>query len=67
MKTVHVSGKRKKAIARATARPGSGRIRVNNKLLDVVEPELIRIKMREPLILSGVIASNIDIDIIIGF
>ena len=63
MKAVHVSGKRKKAIARATARQGTGIVRVNNLLLDAFQPDLARIKMREPLLLADDAAAKIDIDV----
>ncbi|MCZ7384637.1 MAG: 30S ribosomal protein S9, partial [Candidatus Methanoperedens sp.] len=43
MKIVNSSGKRKTAIARATIREGKGRIRVNKKPIEIVEPELIRL------------------------
>jgi small subunit ribosomal protein S9 len=33
-KVVHTAGKRKMAIARATLKPGKGKIRVNSLLLD---------------------------------
>jgi len=63
MKLVHVSGKRKRAIARATLRQGNGRVRINNSLLDIYQPELYRLKLREPLLLAGDIATKVDIDV----
>ena len=42
---VHVSGKRKRAIARATAKPGKGNVKVNNKFLEVYQPELLRLRI----------------------
>lgn len=65
VKTVHTSGKRKSAIARATLREGKGIVRVNGVLLDVFEPEMARLKIREPLMLAKEIADKVDIDIII--
>jgi len=62
---VHVSGKRKSAIARATMRPGKGIVRVNGILLDVFEPKLARMKIREPLMLADEIASKVDVDIVV--
>ena len=62
-KVVHVSGKRKKAIARATLSEGKGVIRVNSKLLDVHEPEFARMKILEPLVLAGDLAKGLDIGI----
>ena len=62
-KVIHCSGKRKRAIAKATLRNGKGRVRVNNVMLDIYEPELYRMKIQEPLILAGDISNNLDIDI----
>ena len=63
MKITTVSGKRKKAIARAALRPGSGVVRINRILLDAIEPKTWRLRMREPLILAGDVAQSVDIDI----
>ncbi len=60
---VHVSGKRKRAIARATAREGKGVVRINRLLLDAYEPELARERMREPLVIAGNLAENVNIDV----
>ena len=50
-KVLVLSGKRKTAIARATVRPGKGRVRVNNVPVEIVEPKLARDKILEPLLL----------------
>ena len=63
MKNVNTSGKRKKAIARATLMQGSGLVRVNSIPLDFIEPKMSRLKLREPLILAGDIANKVDIDV----
>lgn len=63
MKIVNSSGKRKTAIARATIREGKGRIRVNKKPIEIVEPELIRLKMSEPLDFAGSVIPTVDIDV----
>ncbi len=63
MKIVNSSGKRKTAIARATIREGKGRIRVNKKPIEIVEPELIRLKMSEPLDFAGNVIPTVDIDV----
>ena len=56
-------GKRKKAIARASIKQGSGRVRINRRLLDNYEPRYIRMRMREPLILAEDLAKNADIQV----
>ncbi|MCW4021079.1 MAG: 30S ribosomal protein S9 [Candidatus Bathyarchaeota archaeon] len=52
-KVLVVSGKRRTAIARATVRQGTGRIRVNNVPLEIYEPEIAREKIFEPLLEVG--------------
>ena len=52
-KVLVVSGKRKTAIARATIRPGRGRIRINRIPLEMYEPEIARWKIMEPLLQAG--------------
>jgi len=63
MKVVHATGKRKRAIARATLKAGKGKIRINNIPLDFYEPKLARLKLREALILARDIVNKVDIDI----
>ncbi len=64
-KTVVTSGKRKSAIARAVVRAGTGRITINNVLLDNYEPEIAKMKLQEPLILSGENAAKVDVELTI--
>ncbi len=63
MKVIQATGKRKTAIARATLVKGKGRIRVNKNALDIIEPEMAKIKMMEPLMIAGDLAKKVDIDI----
>ncbi|MEE9525304.1 MAG: 30S ribosomal protein S9 [Candidatus Woesearchaeota archaeon] len=60
-KLVHMSGKRKRAVARATLKPGVGKVRINNKMIDVYGTKLARLRIKEPLILAGEIAAGVDI------
>ena len=57
------TGKRKEAIAKATIKPGKGRVRVNTKPLEIYDPEMARLKIKEPVQLVGDRAREIDIDI----
>ena len=52
-KVLVFSGKRKTAIARATVKPGKGRIRINNIPVEILEPKLPRDKIMELLLLIG--------------
>lgn len=63
MKPIHFSGKRKRAIARATLKEGKGVIRINNQLLDVYAPEMCKMKIMEPLILAGDDSKKVNIGI----
>ena len=62
-KLVNTSGKRKSAIARATVKPGKGRVRVNRKPIELMEPEVARLKMMEPLVLAREMALKVDINV----
>jgi small subunit ribosomal protein S9 len=53
MKVILTSGKRKTAIARAMIKEGKGRVKVNNVPVEIITPELSRIKILEPLLLAG--------------
>lgn len=58
---VLATGKRKEAIARATIRKGHGLVRINDRPLELVEPELVRFKIQEPLLMVGDRWKAIDI------
>jgi len=62
-KIILTSGKRKTAIARATIRPGKGRIRINKIPLEIWEPKIARDKIMEPLMLAGDAWKQVDIDV----
>jgi small subunit ribosomal protein S9 len=63
-KIIVVSGKRKTALARAIVRPGGGRIRINKIPVEIVEPEIAREKIMEPLMRAGEdIWKQVDIDV----
>jgi small subunit ribosomal protein S9 len=60
----NTSGKKKTAIARATVREGQGRVRLDGKPVELVEPELARLKMLEPFrIASDELRESVDVDI----
>ncbi|HIH50285.1 MAG: 30S ribosomal protein S9 [Candidatus Micrarchaeaceae archaeon] len=65
-KVVFVKSKRKSAIARASAKPGTGRIHVNGFDINVCEPLELRRIMAEPIGVSSItrdIARGLDINI----
>lgn len=58
------SGKRKNAIARAVLKPGTGKIRVNNIPINLMQPLLASQKVLEPLLLVGPdLYNKVDIDV----
>ncbi|WP_331233627.1 30S ribosomal protein S9 [Natronorarus salvus] len=59
----NTSGKKKTAVARATARDGSGRVRVNSVPIELVEPEIARLKMLEPFRIVDGVRDAVDLDV----
>ena len=57
------TGKRKEAIAKATIKPGKGRIRINSTPLEIYAPEMARLKMKEPVQLVGDRSDKVDVNI----
>jgi small subunit ribosomal protein S9 len=62
-KVVHVAGKRKQAVARATLREGTGIIRVNKLLLDHYGNKISRMKILEPLAIAEEVGKKVNIDV----
>jgi len=62
-KVVIVRGKRKRAIARATVKPGTGIVRVNTVLVDAIDNPLMRETIKEPLLLAPGVSSKLDINV----
>ena len=65
MKTIHQSGTRKTAVARATLTEGSGIVRLNSQLIISMPLTLFRSKVEEPLLLAGDTAKKVDISVTI--
>jgi len=63
IKKIQVSGKRKRAIARASISVGKGTIRINRQKLEVYEPEMQRMKIMEPLLIAGDTAKKVNIEV----
>jgi small subunit ribosomal protein S9 len=63
-KVLVVSGKRKTATARAVAKSGIGKVRINRTPIEIFQPEIAREKIMEPLIQAGdEVWKQLDIDI----
>ncbi|MCS3901405.1 30S ribosomal protein S9 [Methanococcus voltae] len=63
MKVINTVGKRRTAVARATAKEGNGRIRINKKPIELIDSKYLKMKLMEPVILAGEELNNINIDI----
>lgn len=66
MKIIQTSGKRKRAIARATVREGTGVIRINGIPVNKLTPDLARMKIEELLIIvhdEKLATVNIDVKV----
>lgn len=62
-KAIVVSGKRKRAVARATLKQGKGKIKINGVFLDNFADEVSRLRIKEPLVLIGDLVKKVDISI----
>ncbi|MFW6435684.1 MAG: 30S ribosomal protein S9 [Halovenus sp.] len=60
----NTSGKKKTAIARATVREGTGKVRIENQPVELVDPESAQLKMLEPFrITDDDLRDDVDIDV----
>jgi small subunit ribosomal protein S9 len=62
-KVVNTSGKRKTAIAKATVVKGVGRVRINQKPVELYEPAIARWKIMEPLRIAESHVAAVDINV----
>lgn len=60
---VFTVGKRKIATARAKVSPGSGKILINSKPLELWGDKISRLRIKEPLMLSGDLANKVNISV----
>ena len=60
----NTSGKKKTAIARATIRDGSGKVRIDSQPVELVDPEMAQLKILEAFrITDDDLRDSIDIDV----
>ena len=62
-KPILTTGKRKTAKARVTVEEGKGRVRINNVPVQYHEPLMAREMIMEPVLISGDVATKVDINI----
>ena len=60
---INTSGKRKCALAKAVLKEGKGIVRINSKLLDTLQPEFLKLRIMEPLLIAGDVAKKVDISV----
>merc|ERR1712129_515914 len=53
VQSVQVFGRKKTATAVAHCKRGNGLIKVNGRPLDLMEPDILRVKLQEPVLLLG--------------
>jgi small subunit ribosomal protein S9 len=65
MKKITIAtGKRKRAIAIAIVRPGTGKVKITGIPIEMYPVEMARLKMLEPLLLAGKsLRSKVDIEV----
>lgn len=64
-KIINVSGKRKRAIARATLTEGKGKIRINGQLLESFDNEIMKMRIMEPLIIAEDLSKGVNIKVVV--
>jgi len=62
-KVVQESGKRKRAIARATIKAGKGRVKINSANLENLHPTLARLKIQELIVLAPEQFKTVDVSV----
>ncbi len=64
MKIINSVGKRKNAVARAVIKAGKGQYRINKVPVKLVQPEVSRLRLLEPVRLSKSEADKLDISVV---
>lgn len=59
-KIIFSVGKRKRAVARAKVVPGTGKIMINSKPLEIWGNEFLRLRIKEPLLLAEDLGGKLD-------
>ncbi len=60
---INTTGQRKRAIARAIAKLGKGNVFINQTPVDLIQPEIARLLIKEPLVLAGDSVKSLDISV----
>ena len=57
------TGKRRKAVARASVRPGKGVFTFNSEPVEAIGNETVRLLLKEPLIIAGAACGGLNISV----
>ena len=60
-KSFVTTGKRKTAVARARIKEGKGRVVINSRPLSIWGNEVLRLWIKEPLVIAGDVVNSLDI------
>lgn len=61
-----MKGKRKRAVAKAVLNPGNGTVKINGYYLQNYSNNFSRMRISEPLILSGDLVDKVNIDVAVA-
>lgn len=56
-------GKRKEARAKAKIEEGTGQVRVNSRTLESMDDEMVRLMIKEPLVIAEDLSDEVDIKV----
>lgn len=59
----HVKAKKKTAVARAVAKEGTGKVRMNKMNIETISSSYVRSFIAEPVHLAGKLGKEVDIDV----
>jgi small subunit ribosomal protein S9 len=60
---INVKAKKKSAVARAVIKKGTGKIKVNNRNIEIINPDYVKTLIKEPVMLAGETAKEYDITV----
>jgi len=62
-KGTDTKAKKKTCSARATIKRGTGKVRINKRFIETVQPRYLRMFISEPLVIAGETAQKVDISV----
>lgn len=65
-KVIQAKAKKKEAVARATIKKGTGKIKINKRLVATIQPEYIKKLVLEPVEITGEKTKQVDINVTVS-